>query len=204
MRDLNLIDSYAASCKGIVTMGYRSKTTGAFTPVLHQTNLVMYGAADAMANLVAGNGQYAISYMYYDYINNVTPPSISAITDRTAGISYFQGIPHTTGEDWLRIPIFSGAKLSVYGPTTTIASYYNSNMATFIATSASSVQTGMSASNLTFSSAANSNIIGVALVCAPVNSDSTKDIVFSRLALSSPIVVQANSYVDCFWGIAFQ
>jgi len=212
MCNLDLTDIYQPSCKGLVTMGYRSKSTNVFTPVLHKQNLVMYGAADAMARLVSGDMRYVVSHMYYHYINTSSSiPSISAITDRSQGSSFFQSMnssDHSVIQDWLRIPIFTAAKLSAYGATPTLAENYTSNMSTFVATSASSAtQAGESSENYYFAdSGANgpSNIIGVALVCAPVNSDNSQDVVFSRLALSSPIVVQANSYIDCFWGLAFQ
>ena len=209
---LNITDTYKNNCKGIVTMGYRSKLTGAFTPILHKQNLVMYGAADAMARLVAGDTRYAVSHMYYHYINtSSTISSIDAITDRSAGSSFFQSMntssDHSVIQDWLRVPIFTGAKISAYGATPEIAANYSGNMATFVATSASSLtQAGESVENYYFAESGAhgpSNIIGVALACAPFNSDNSQDVVFSRLALSSPIVVQANSYIDCFWGLAF-
>lgn len=208
MCDLDITDTYQNSCKGIVTIGYRSKETNAFVPILHKQNLVMYGAADAMSRLISGDSRYVISYMYYHYENADTSSigTISAITDRSQGSSFFQAINSGT-EDWLRIPIFTAAKISQYGATPSIAANYSSNMSTFIATSASSSsQSGESPASCYFAdngADGPSNIIGVALVCAPVGSDNTQDIVFSRLALSSPIVVQANSYIDAFWSLAF-
>lgn len=196
-------------CKGIVTIGYRNKRTGLFSPVVRRDNLVMYGAADAMARLVSGDTRYAISHMYYHYDNSATPvePEIS----RELGGTFFQGLNSSslTTEDWIRIPIFSAAKIDAYAAQGEDASVYAGNMATFVATSAAHpTQTGESPAANPFRSDAGSqipsSIVSVALVSAPGGQASAQDVVFSRLALSTPIVVQENSYVDCFWSIAFK
>lgn len=202
----SLKETYKTPYEGIVTIGYRNKETGVFSPVLHKKNLVMYGAADAMAQLLAGDNRYAVSHMYYHYQNtagSTTAPTVG----REDGIQSFLDInsDYISTEDWLRIPIFSAAKIDSYASAGEDASVYNGNMATFVATSAAHpTQKGESVAENAFSNASNSKIVSVALACAPSPADKTKDVVFSRLVLSSPIVVQANSYVDCFWSIAFK
>lgn len=207
-----LKDSYEYPLTGIVTIGYRSKTTNNFTPIIHKKNLVLYGAADVMARLVSGASNYAISHMYYDYINtNSDDPDISSIS-REDGLTYFKGL--TGKKDWLRIPILTAAKIDRYNEFNSPApnDVYAGNMATFVATSASHPsQTGernlKSPNNNYFDSTGGngpSKITGVALAVSPDPYNKYKDIVFSRLALSSPITIQANSYVDCFWSIAFK
>lgn len=199
----SLKETYETPYEGIVTIGYRNKETGVFSPILHKKNLVMYGAADVMAKLVSGDNRYAVSHMYYHFKNTAGTPSLPTIT-RSTGIQTFLSM-NTSLEDWLRIPIFSSAKIDTYAASGEDASVYSGNMATFVASSASHpTQAGESPVANTFSNASNSKIVSVALSCAPNPADKTKDIVFSRLVLSSPIVVQANSYIDCFWSIAFK
>lgn len=207
----NIKDNYEYPFTGIVTIGYRSKTTNNFTPIIHKKNLILYGAADVMAKLVSGDSNYAISHMYYNYTNTNSTPAIPAI-NREDGLQYFTTLAGTN--DWLRIPILTSAKIDKYNEFTSPApnNVYAGNMATFVATSASHPsQTGernLSSPNDNYfaSSGVNgpSKITGVALAVSPDPYNKYKDIVFSRLALSSPITIQANSYVDCFWSIAFK
>lgn len=210
MRD-TIKDTYELPFTGIVTIGYRSKTTNNFTPIIHKKNLVLYGAADAMARLVSGDSNYAISHMYYSYTNTNSIPAIPSI-NREDGLQYFTTLSGTN--DWLRIPILTSAKIDRYNEFNSPSpnNVYAGNMATFVATSASHPsQTGernlASPNNNYFNSSGTngpSKITGVALAVSPDPYNKYKDIVFSRLSLSSPITVQANSYVDCFWSIAFK
>lgn len=207
----NIKDNYEYPLTGIVTIGYRSKTTNNFTPIIHKKNLILYGAADVMAKLVSGDSNYAISHMYYNYTNTNSTPAIPSI-NREDGLQYFTALTGTN--DWLRIPILTSAKIDKYNEFTSPSpnNVYSGNMATFVATSASHPsQTGernLSSPNDNYfaSSGVNgpSKITGVALAVSPDPYNKYKDIVFSRLALSSPITIQANSYVDCFWSIAFK
>lgn len=209
------METYQTPCQGFVTIGYRNKKTGTFSPIYHKKNLVMYGAADIMARLVSGDMRYAISHMYYHYENTNSNLSIDPITDRSDGAEFFRSINAeavgSTTEDWLRIPIITSAKIDKYPNEPTLNQFYKfGNMATFVATSASHpTQTGESSEQYPFGDASEtlsgpSKIKGVALVSSPAPSDKNQDIVFSRLALTTPITVQANSYIDCFWGLAFK
>ena len=172
----------------------------------------MYGAADAMARLVSGDTRYSISHMYYHYINTSVTPTIDPVGTRADGINFFSAISDTT-EDWLRIPILTSAKIDTYYDYSAEDQYnnvYSGNMATFVATSASHpTQSGESNTNppnyFGFSGDNGpSKIVGVALAISPEPANKYKDIVFSRLALSSPITAQENSYIDCFWSVAFK
>lgn len=203
---------YEPACIGSVTMGHRNIKTNAFTPIFHKKNLIMYGAADIMAKLVSGDNRYSISHMYYHYVNTSVTPSVSEVNSRADGISFFSTLGNTT-EDWIRIPILTSAKIDTfyeYNPGEEYNNVYAGNMATFVATSASHPtqqgESNASPSNYFAYSGGNgpSKIIGVALASSPDPSNKYKDIVFSRLSLSSPITVQENSYIDCFWSIAFK
>ena len=203
---------YEAPCTGTVVMGHRNKITNVFNPFLIQKNLIMYGAADVMARLVSGDCRYSISHMYYHYINTSSTPTVSPIGSRADGISFFENISDST-EDWLRIPILTSAKIDKYYDYNIAGTYnevYSGNMATFVASSAShpsqAGESNTDPSNYFAHTGSNgpSKIIGVALACAPEPQNKYSDVVFSRLALSSPITVQENSYIDCFWSIAFK
>jgi hypothetical protein len=205
-------ETYDSPCTGTVVMGYRNRTTNVFSPFLTQKNLIMYGAADVMARLISGDSRYAISHMYYHYINTSSNPLPSPIGSRADGINFFENINGST-EDWLRIPILTSAKIDKYYDYNVSGTYndvYSGNMATFVASSASHpTQTGESNTdplNYFGNSGPNgpSKIIGVALACSPEPQNKYADIVFSRLSLNSPITVQENSYIDCFWSIAFK
>lgn len=203
---------YDPSCIGRVTLGVRNAKTNAFTPLFHKKNLIMYGAADIMAKLISGDNRFAISHMYYHYVNTANSPSINQVPSRADGINFFSSLGSTT-EDWIRIPILTSAKIDTYydyNPEDAYNNVYNGNMSTFVATSASHPtqqgESNASPANYFASIGDNgpSKIVGVALASSPDPSNKYKDIVFSRLSLSSPITVQENSYIDCFWSIAFK
>lgn len=199
-------ETYNTPYEGIVTIGYRNKKTGMFSPILHKKNLVLYSAADSMARLLSGDIRYAVSHMYYQYQNTAGTPDAITIT-RESGTQSFLDINSETPSnvDWLRIPMFTAAKLDTYAASGENEAVYSANMATFVATSAAHpTQIGESPEQNPFANTSNSKIVSVALVSAPSPEDKMQDVVFSRLVLSSPIVVQANSYIDCFWSIAFK
>jgi hypothetical protein len=205
---------YDRPCKGVVTIGYRNSVSGVFTPILRQENLVMYEAADAMARLCAGDSRYAISHMYYQYENTNSSPS-TVTFGRQDGIKTYLAINtiSSTTVDWLRIPIYTKAKIDTYFATGEDPLIYAANMATFVATSAAyptnagGAQVGQSPQQNYFASSGTngaSKVTCVALAVSPDPNDKAKDLVFSRLALQTPIVVQSNSYIDCFWSLAFK
>lgn len=191
--------------RGDVVIGLRNAKTNTFTPLIQKKNLIMFGAADIMAHLLGGDSRYAVSHMYYQYQNISGSVTASASFTRADGITDFLSIDGSDQTDWLRIPIITAGKVDSYPVDST---QYSGNAVTFVATSASSsTQTGESASENYFADSGDdgpSKVYAIALAAALSPADKTKDIVFSRLELDTPITVEAGNYIDCFWQIAFR
>jgi len=204
---LKLNETLQASPKGRVTIGYRSKKTGRFSKIVEKDNLILYGGADIMANLLGGDTRFALSHMYFQYQNTSGSVTASSSFTRADGVEDFNAISGTglNPIDWLRIPILTSGKISAFPEGD---DSYSGNSITFVATSAAHpTQLGESPEENYFSDDGvngPSKIYAVALAAAPQRNNKLTDVVFSRLALDVPITVQPDNYIDCFWTIAFR
>ncbi len=191
---------------GHIIAGYQHPVSKKFMPVLEQKNLVMYEAADILALLLAGNGEYRVNHMYFQYENTNGAVSVTPTLSRDLGRGSFNSIDGSDDQDWLRLPIAAEPILGKYPDTT---SNYEGNAVTFVATSAlSSTQEGESPTHNPFGpgdggSIAPSKIFSLALVASPVPSDSTQDKIFSRINLTTPFTVVAGLHVSVYWIIRF-
>lgn len=169
---------------------------GVWTLIAEKKNLYMYGGADVLTKLVAGQPAYRLGIMYLEFENlsaptdTITPPSY----DRDGGVSYFSGL--ASPRDFLRVPISYSPSIA-----TTDVSKYEGNQATFLGISAGSVgQHG-----LAFSHTVNSAIFGGGLVAAPVTDTQANDVVFSRTYWADRFVLkQQNHQVGVQWTLRFQ
>lgn len=165
-------------------------------------NLVMYGAATAIAELLRGAPdlkQYKIGGMLVEFENNggaaVTPPSN---TDRSNGTAYYAGLSSDPNRDYLRVPLTAqslestddslypeGNKLVNFAQTTGIAGVHGK----------------------TFSHTVSSRVYGGALAVFPVANDSTQDIIFSRFYFTdsdNQLVKQNGSQISLTWPLTLQ
>lgn len=180
----------------LVTFSQYDRITGKNEPVITVPNLILYGGADVLAKLLAGNSEYKINAMYLEFINlpdptdPVTPPSF----DRTGGRDYYDGLVSSLDTDFIRVPLSS---IPLLQATT---SDYSNNQATFFALSSGSV----GFHGRTFSSASNSAVYGAALVVTPGGSDQTEDIVYARVYSGiDKILKEANREIGVTWVTQF-
>lgn len=185
--------------RGEIVAGYRDISTNKFSPLIVQKNLVTYGGADIMAQLVAGNVKYAINGMYFKYENTTETPSGSAPSRELTVSDQYHNLTGADGIDWLRVPIITTGKIAPLPAE----SHYSGNSVTFVATTASVATTGISPEENPFNSSSNSKIFSVALVAMPDSTNKISDIAFSMANLTSAIPAIANSYIDVFWTISF-
>lgn len=193
---------------GELTLGYHYPQTNRFIPIHRQKNMIMFEAADVMARLVKGDPSYRISHMYFEYENNSNGDGSVSSTptlNRGMGRSSFDAITGSgpNPQDWLRVPIVTDGLLQVYPDN---SDDYKGNAVTFTATSAASVsQEGESPAHNYFGTGVDgpSKIFAVALVAAPSPADHTKDLIFSRLVLTTPFPVSAGSHPAAFWSLRF-
>lgn len=164
-------------------------------------NLVMYDWATAVTQLLAGNIEYRLSTMYFEFRNMDDPDdAVSAPSyDRGDGISYYEGLADSDDTDYLRVPLTS-AIVTVGTETGDAQNFPNGNVVTAYAQTSGAV----GVHGKTFSDAVNSKVFGGALVSAPEPGDSSQDLVISRfyLAESKQIVKLATNQIGFGWPLA--
>ena len=145
-------------------------------------NQIQYRMCDILIMRLAGYPDYKINTMYMEYYNAafMGAPGVPGF-DRDAQIAYYTGLP--ANRDFLRVPLSVTPYLQ-----STDAAHYQNNRATFYAMSA-----GYAVGNNgeAFSVAAQSTVIGLALVVAPDASNQSEDIVVARAYLVNGLELDA-------------
>ena len=162
-----------SKCRGRVTSFYQDG--GREIELSVQENLVLFSAADINAQLLAGNVEFKVSGMYFEFINGLSPGSQSIpspVFDRTRSISYYTSLLDPQG--YSRVPIVANPKLS-----STLATF-QSNRVTFVA-----VTDGTSEPSGAALIADDSIFYSVALVSIVNFNDKTQDVLFSVVNLTT-------------------
>lgn len=149
-----------------------SESTGEVT--LTQTkphNETLYGGAEVLARILAGQSQYKIGAMYFEFVNttssSLTPPDFDQTYD--SGQAYYNGLDGS-GRDFIRVPIVVNPTLA----TSNDAGYAN-NLVKFYG----QITTATGNFGTAFSQTANSKVVGAALVATPTT-QFADDIVYAR------------------------
>jgi len=159
-----------------------------------QRNLLVYewGAIVARA-LAEGLPVYRIAAMYVEFVNVAAPGdpiSIPAL-DRTRSLDYYTGLQHSSDRDYMRVDVQSANVFS-----TDEALFPKGNAVMF------SARTGVGTGvwGKTFSYAANSVIVGGALVARVNPADPTQDLLFSAWYLTEqtqqPVAASGQHAID--------
>jgi len=181
--------------EGRPTIFRYNKKTGVMTPLASTKNLILYSGADILAQVLAGNGEYAVNAMYLEFKNlavpgTVVPPGF----DRTGGIAYYNGLIASPDVDFIRVALMTHPDISASG------AHYDGNQVLF---------TGMTEGSVgfhgkIFSNAAGSAVYGAALVAAPDLADQSKDVVFSRVYAGIGTQLKESGYeIGVTWPIRF-
>lgn len=174
---------------------------GVWLPRGETRNLVMYDWATAVAQLLAGNVEYRISMMYFEFRNMDDPddPISAPSYGRDDGVSYYAGLADSDDTDYLRVPITTAI---VDAADEDLQNYPGGNRVT--AQAYTSGVTGVHGK--TFSDSVNSKVFGGALVAAPDPDDSSRDLVLCRFYLntSKQVVKLASSQVGLRWPLKIQ
>lgn len=190
-----------------VLAGYTNDKTGLFSPVSEQKNLVLYEGADIIAALLGGDTTAQLSHIYFHFQNK---PAVSALSaglpptlDRSMGQASFAEITGETPEfeDFLRVPIITTPR-PFRSPSD--STDYVANGIYLTATSAASeTMLGESPSHNYFGVDAGngpSTVFGAALVAAR-DTLASRDRVFSRVTLATPLTFLAGSQPTIFWSL---
>ena len=186
-----MISEIIPTAKGRIKSYIFDENTLHFDLVEDIDNLVVYGAADILAQVLTGNMAYKLSTMYFEFDNLVFTPPPAHLTDRTANRAYYDFPPGT--RDYLRLPL-SGA------PALTASTLdYTGNRLTYFGMTAGSGQLG-EAGQANYTNGV-SNVIGVGLLASPTPLVPANDVLFSRVYLAVPIQKEANKQVAISWEI---
>ncbi len=142
----------------------------AATPFKH--NLILREWGSIVGRLLLRQPEYAISGMYIEFANSASPVAPPAFDrEPPSGITYYNDLSTDPDKDYLRVQLISGVITS-----SDAEAYPNGNVPTFFA-----MTTGLvGVHGKTFSDAADSRVIGAALVAMPDETDATRDLALSR------------------------
>lgn len=160
-------------------------------------NLVMYDWATVAAKLLAGDLDYKLATMYFEFRNlddpdtDVDAPSYG----RGDGIAYYEGLSDSADTDYVRVPLTA---VTVTSANTT--RYPGGNVTNAIAQT--SGVTGVNGKS--FSDTVNSKVFGGALVASPDPNDASRDLIVSRFYFpaGSQLPKLAGSQLGLNWPLA--
>jgi hypothetical protein len=190
----------AKMARGFVRFSVIDEKSKKVLSFVEKKNLILYGAADILGQLLAGESTYAIAGLYIEFQNTagvITPPTVT----RADGRIYYDDLVSSLDTDFLRVPLTTSPGIEGSSDD------YNSNLVTFFGVSDGS--TGFHGK--TFSQAANSHIFGAALIATPTPASQSSDVVFSRVYIgdagigwTDAIEKVDGQQVGVTWGIEFQ
>lgn len=185
MRNTSSIPSFFG---GPVEVGYVQEDSGLWVPLESAPkNLTMYKGSDLVVRSLAGQAEYAIQYMYFEFTNG-SIPSVTPAKDDT--VSYFTGLDGIN-KDYIRVPLAVSPSFD-----TTDSDLYDGNIVRFIG-----VTDGTAGiKGLTFSQSASSQVYGGALVASPTG-DISSDIVFSRFYFATARPKLDGTQLGIKWGV---
>lgn len=189
---------------GAYTIHDVEERNGLWLPLFSRHNQIQYDWARIALQLFGrGKADYRISAVYAEFENVASPgdPATAPEYDRDEGVEYYTSL--SGSRDYLRLPLLSE-------PTLAVASGYGDyfsgvdddfNQMTFFAQTSGSA----GANGLAFSEAANSVVLGVALVATPVPADRTRDVVFGRayFATNQQVAKADGHQVGVSWSQIF-
>lgn len=185
----------------IVTAGYTNDKTGLFSPVSEQKNMVMYQGADIIASLLGGDQSAALSHMFFHFAN-VAVPAAPALDPTMGGSWFYDNVDGANKYDWLRIPIITTPRL--FRSPSDSTDYANNGLYLTATAAASESMAGESPTANYFGPSGvdgASTVFAAALVSAPDPAFPTKDRIFSRVTLTTPLTVVAGSQPTIFWSV---
>ena len=162
----NVIDSFRLNkggCVGTITVAQYPicPKTGAVLfhkreDIFVKENLVLYGGSDIVAQVLAGEVEYKINAMFFEFENG-SPGAVAIPSfDRTGGLTYYRALLNP--KDYLRVPMSINASI-----ISSNALLYDGNQVTFFSLTSGT----LGALGRTFNAAAGSTVYGVGLVATP-------------------------------------
>ncbi len=147
-----------------------NEKTGIIKMMVAQPNIIPYQGADIFAKLLAGDLDWKIGAMFFEFENTVgVPTRPSPQRDEDIGY-YLDDLNLEAVKDYLRIPLVVPPAITASG------SSYVGNQVTFFA-----ITSGVAGIHgKVFDQSVNSKVYGVALAATPDVTEYTQDKLFSR------------------------
>lgn len=168
---------------------------GTITHAAAGHNEIMYGLIEASARLFAGGTTYKAAALYFEFQNLENPgdtPNYPSF-DAADGVEYYTGLQYSVDRDFIRVPILSEPGVAQVGDSTWRMSVHA------ITPDSTAGYWGR-----TFSAAANSVVIGGALVASPNPSNQSQDIVLCRNYPDGTKVPKATGeQIAMTWNVEF-
>jgi len=181
---------------GLVQLAHYDRAgrrVGNLTPLL--PNLVTFQGMEVLSRLVAGQDEYRVAGVYFEYENNAGSPTIPTF-DRETTIDDFQSL--VAPQDYVRSELAAVPTIGT-GDSTSSGNPYINNRAQFFGLA--TVDEGENGEP--FSAAANSKIVSVGLVAMPVLADPTRDLLYARFAPASEFTVESGRNPGITWTTEF-
>lgn len=150
-------------------------------------NDVTYQGGDVLAALAAGQSDYRISHMYFEYENTAGAPTAGTVS-RTDTAASRQAV--SAPKDLIRAPLIAVPILAAADVN------HTANRATFHALTVAT--TGL-INTLPFSAGSNSKIYAACLVAAPGGTDYLQDLVYARFILTTVLPVSGSGQCSGTW-----
>lgn len=155
------------------------------------TTVRAYTAGDIIAALLSGDQTYRLSHMYVVFENTAGAgtPLVPARADVAGTGGTFLSL--AGNYDFIRIPVLPTAVISA------VDGNHNGNRATFTGVGTAAVG---EAQGLTFSAAANSKVVNIAIVAAPTGAVAG-DVLYSHSDLATPLPVAGSGQAGATYAV---
>lgn len=201
--------SFVPKIAGRVQSWVRDDRTGLVMPVAAKSNQIQFGWGFAAAMQLGfrrpSRLDYSIAGMYLEFENVGDPDDVVDVPDsfdRDQDLDYYADLSGSGVRDYLRVALMQTPLLGIaegYEPY--FVEGETGNQLTFMAMTSGVV--GIHGKE--FSSAANSKVIGGALVAIPTWADRTKDVVVARTYFPQEdhVVKSASQQIGVTWSLIF-
>lgn len=151
-----------------------------------------------------GRRDYRINGLFIEYENMTDPDDIAVTPDfeRAAGLEYYDDLLVSSTRDFLRVPLIQNPLLSIEpGYEDTFIEGETGNRLTFF----TQTQGTVGVHGKAFSNAANSKVVGAALVAIPTFQDRARDVILARtyFAADEQVLKLPSSQVGIAWDVSF-
>ena len=164
-------------------------------PVLRGRNLRTISSNQVLARILAGQREYRIGGIYFEYENTAGAPAAPAF-DKTTTVEDFHNL--VAPKDYVRAPLTAQPVLQT-GDSLATGDAVEDNRAVFFAQAiADEGENGVG-----FTAGDDSKIVSVGLVAMPVADDPTQDLLYARFALSTPFAKVAGQNPGVTWTTEF-